>query len=113
MKTLSPFAHGFSHGASLLTDISGTRFNPAYVREVSKRYSRDAGVTEKYMKGTTTGMTVAGIISLLALLLGFLAIIMWNAEPAGLTIILLWQGLLFGNSVYAIRYEREFMKGNV
>lgn len=113
MKTLSPFVHGLSNGASLTTDISGTRFNAPYVKAVSARYSQEEKQTEDYLRGQKIGMAASVILALLAMAAIALLIFLWHAEVAAIIVVILWQLCSMGNAFYAIRYEREFIKGNV
>lgn len=113
MKTVSPFVHGLSNGASLTTDISGLRFNPKYVLAIARKYGQSEQSTEHYIKGQKLGLMLAGLIGVLALLSAGLLILVWNQEFWGASLVIVWQALSIGNGFYAIKYEREIIDGKV
>jgi len=113
MRRLSPFVHGLSNGASLTTDISGTRFNAPYVKAVAERYSKEEKQTNDYLRGQKIGMAGSVVLAVLAITLIAFSALAWNMESLSIIILLIWQVISMGNAFYAIRYEREFIAGNV
>lgn len=113
MKTLTPFTHGLSNGASLTTDISGSRFNASYFKAVSSRYAQEEKHANDYMRGQKIGVTGAGIAGLVALIVAFASVVLWENVILAAVIAIAWQTLSLSNAFYAIRYESEFIQGKV
>lgn len=105
--------HGFSHGASLITDISGERFNAAYVRAVSARYSRTTEDADNYIRGGKAGLATSVVIAICTIFATALCVLALNQFALGVTLFIIWQGISLGNAFYAIRYDNQFVRGYV